>query len=472
MNRVHAATLILSLTTACASRPCPSCPPITCPPCNCPRTDSSATPTDTGSSLVVAVGEPAGAQSPESPVVVPADSDWPTFHGGGERLGRSSAPAIVRPVIRWRAEVGIQGYLNGPLIAGNTTFVPSSGNTHNAPDPRDGVHALDLASGRIRWHAHFDNDANGAAIVGQRIVATSDDGNVYGLDATTGRVAWKQKGKGKVYGHPVIVDEQVVVGDSHGWVRSYSWSDGAELWSKQVNGAIRGGIATDGRVVFVVSQGGTVAALSKSGQARWLSTVTRPGFSGGAVPIEGYAAPIVAGNQLIVPFARDTTYDNPAIVAVSTQTGRVSWYASDKSKSSWGNLRLTPALVDGLLVYPEPYSGDVVGIEASSGGVRFRQTVGACHFPSWASPAAAGDLVYVPRFDGTLYAVRASSGQVVWQVYLGDARRAGVTRPSPRQQGCSWEVQGAASLYSPVAVASDGTIVVGNGAGTVFAIGS
>ncbi|MEO5731339.1 MAG: PQQ-binding-like beta-propeller repeat protein, partial [Byssovorax sp.] len=59
------------------------------------------------------------------------------------------------------------------------------------------------------------------------------------------------------------------------------------------------------------------------------------------------------------------------------------------------------------------YSGDVVGLDAATGTVRFRNTVGPCFYPSWAAPAAASDVVYVPRFDGSLYAVRAGDGGVL-----------------------------------------------------------
>jgi outer membrane protein assembly factor BamB len=134
---------------------------------------------------------------------------------------------------------------------------------------------------------------------------------------------------------------------------------------------------------------------------------------------------------------------------------------------------MTPALSRGALVWPEPYSGDVVGLDATSGAVRFRSSVGACFFPSWASPASAGDVVYVPRYDGSLYAVSAESGAVRWQVYLGEERRVGVVAPSPGAGigTCVWDVPSGAPLYSPPAIAEDGTVIVGSGEGFVYAIG-
>ena len=469
----------LALPLAAMLLPACSCPPATCPPCQCPSSPVEPEPvkptpasSDKDSALVVAIDEPKGPEEPadDTPIVVAAHSDWPQFQGQASRTGRSSAPAVQQPTIRWKTKVGIQGYLNAPLVSGSTVFVPSSGNTHNASDPRDGLFAIELATGRIRWHAHFANDANGASIVGHHIVATSDDGHVYGLDTARGTVVWKRKGNGKVYSHPTIIDELVVVGDAQGYVRAYAWADGTERWTSQMNGAIRGGLSSDGKHVFAVSQGGEAAAFSKTGRAIWRKTVTRPAYGNKRpIPIEGYAAPVVSGNTLVIPFARDTYYDDPAFVALDTRTGRKKWVAQDHSKESWGNVRSTPTLVDGLLIYAEPYSGDVAAIEASTGRVRYRRPVGACHFPQYASPAAAGDVVYVPRFDGALYAVAANSGNLLWAIYLGDAKNAGGA-PRGRRTGCTWEVASGASLYAPIAIAADGTIIVGNGAGTVFAL--
>ena len=471
----------LLMASCGAPRPTPSTPNA-CPPCECqqgPAPVLASPPPQPPATIVVATGDTdaprvtdrtdAGGSVALVDAVGPA---WSMFHGGPDRAGRSSAPAVRTPIVRWRATVGIQGYLNGPVVSGSSVFVPSSGNTHNAADPRDGVYALDLVSGRQLWHAHFDRDANGLAVVGQRVIATCDDGYAYGLDAQRGTVVWKQKGKGKMYTHPLVTGELVVVGDADGYVRAFAWSDGTPRWNLQMNGAIRGGTASDGSTVYAVSQGGEVAAIRMDGTIKWKKTITRPAFSGGRdVPIEGYAAPVIAGNRLVVPFARDTTYDDPAFVALDTSNGAVAWRARDNRPDDWGNVRTTPALIDGVLVYAEPYSGDVAGIDAQTGRMRYRQTVGTCFFPSYASPAAAGELVYVPRFDGMLYAVEGSTGRVVWRVYLGDKAHAGrIPRTGGAGRGCSWEMSSGAALYAPVAVAGDGTIIVGNGEDTVFAI--
>ncbi|NUQ79720.1 MAG: PQQ-binding-like beta-propeller repeat protein, partial [Polyangiaceae bacterium] len=427
---------------------------------------------------VIAIPAPGQARTPETPeetpVISTAGGSWSLFHGDIARTGFSGAPSIKNPVIQWRARVGIQGWLGSPVIAGGLVLIPSQGEKHNAPDAKDGLHALELRTGRSVWHAHFKNDANGAAVASDRAVATSDDGNIYAIAIQSGKILWSQRGDGKMYSSPLVLGDRVIAGDAGGNLRAFGLADGAALWSVKLSGEIRGGASADENSIYAVSTGGEAVAVTREGSEVWRRTVTRPGFGNGApVAISAYAAPVVTGSALIVPFARDTYYDSPALVALDKKTGRPKWTGKALAGEDWGNIRSTPALTEqGILVYAEPYSGDVVGVDSRDGSTRFRRTVGPCFFPQWASPAATSELVYVPRFDGALYAVEASTGRVMWQLYLGEERKAGPNLPGTHraQRSCEWEVPSGSPIFSPPAVADDGMLIVGTGEGFVFGI--
>jgi outer membrane protein assembly factor BamB len=419
---------------------------------------------------------PKAPDAPEAlPVIATAGGSWPVFHGDSARTGLSGAPSIKSPVILWRAKVGIQGWLSSPVIAGGLVIIPSSGEKHNEPDPKDGLHALELKTGRAIWHAHFNNDANGAAVASDRAIATSDDGHIYAIALQSGKVLWTQRGDGKMYSSPLVLGDRAIAGDAGGNLRAYGLADGAVLWSVKLSGEIRGGASADEEMIFAVSTGGEAVAVTREGKEIWRRTVTRAAFGGGApTAIQGYAAPVVTATAVVIPFARDTYYESPALVALDKKTGRPKWKAQSLKSETWGNIRSTPALTEkGLLVYAEPYSGDVVGVDSRDGAIRFRRTVGPCFFPQWASPAATSELVYVPRFDGALYAVEAATGKLAWQLYLGDERRTGPNLPSShRAQGaCEWEVPSGSPIFSPPAVADDGMVILGTGEGFVFGIG-
>lgn len=442
----------------------PGAPPVT--PTTAPASEPVAPTT------VVEVPSAAPQPEPVSPPVLAsgAPGAWPAFHGDLARSGRSSAPAIKKPRVRWSARVGIQSWLDSPLVTGQLVLVPSSGAAHDKPDAEDGLVALDLASGKRVWFFHTDQDANGAVVQGDRAYVGSDDGNVYAVTLASGKLIWKQTLKGKVWAHPVPLGQLVIVADGFGYVRGLAATDGAEKWSTQLTGGVRSGTATDGKLVYVVSQGGDAAAIAPDGKVRWKRRVSRPAWDhkGPDVPIEGYAAPVISDRNLIVPFARDTYYeDEPAFVALDLASGRDVWRA--KGAGQWGNVRSTPARSGGQLVYSEPYSGDVVGLAEASGRVSWRVTVGPCYFPQYASPAAAEGVVYVPRFDGALYAVEGASGRTLWSYYLGDSKQLG-GRVAPTS-GCEWTLPGGYPLYSPTAIASDGTILQGSEEGLLYALG-
>ncbi len=419
--------------------------------------------------LVVLTAPPVASAeaAPPEPVEPETASDdgWRMFHGDIARSGHVHARPIHKPRVKWRADLGIMGWLNGPVVSENLVIVPSSGKRHNDPDELDGVFAFDLRSGKQIWHTRTGADANGAAIARDYVIVTSDDGNVYSLELSTGRVLWKREGEGKMYSNPLPLGDRVVVGDAAGYLRAYSLDGGAVLWAVKLDGAIRGGASSDGRHIFAASQGGEVVALRSDGSVLWRNNLSTENNIA-----EIYATPIVHDKSIIIPFARDTYYSTPALVALSKK-GEIQWRARAKD-AEWGNIRSAPALIDGTLVYAEPYSGDIVGIDAKTGNVRYRKEVGPCFFPQWASPAAADKIVYVPRYDGAVYAVAPQSGDLSWKLYLGSLSGVGKYLPAAlaNQKGCAWSVPTGSPLYAPAAIADDGTLLVGSGEGRLFAI--
>jgi outer membrane protein assembly factor BamB len=399
--------------------------------------------------------------------------DWPTFHGDAARSGLSSAPAVAAPQLRWRARVGIQSWLNSPLVVGSAVIVPSCGSVHDAPDKDDGVSALDLATGQLAWRAAFPNDANGAAASKDRVFVTSDDGQLRALSLASGAELWRRAGLGKLYTHPLLAGDAVVVGDASGHLRAYGF-DGRPIFDLALTGPIRGGASADARSIYAASQGGDVVAVSREGRLLWRTRVDHPPWGGRGAPqiAQIYSPPVVTETSVILPFARDTYYkDAPALVALDKLTGTLKWRA--RGSGDFGNVRSTPVLVAGALIYAEPYSGDVVAISVASGRMLYRHTIGRCFFPQWASPAAAGDVAYVSRFDGVLHALRANDGRTLWSYYVGDSRRVGPTIPSELAPAgnCDWEVPVGNAAYSPIAIARDGTILVGTHEGYLYAIG-
>lgn len=413
--------------------------------------------------------DPAPASLVEKRCDLPVSGPWSTFQGDARRHGVSTARAIQQPTIRWRADVGIQGWLNNPVIAADYVFVGSNGSIWNKPDASDGVYALDLESGAVRWFSPAKNDVNGVAYADCMVISTSDDGTVRAHDALTGEVVWLHRVPDrKVYTNPLVVGRRVFTGDSEGFIRSFDLRSGEEQWIADMQGAIRGGLSSDGRKVYAASEKGLIRAFNlETGSPAWSARLEPWGV---------YGAPTIVSGKLVVGFTRDTMYSRPAMAAFDLETGRQVWKASNPRGygGGWGNVRSSPTVYRNLLIWGEPYSNRIVALDLDKGDVRWSSPNGPCLFPHWPSGAIARDQVVMPRHDGGLYALSAEDGAALWSIYLGDRTRAGTEFPKAHKEArrgrCEWDPPVGRPIFSSPAIAADGTILVGTGEGVLYAI--
>ncbi len=409
-----------------------------------------------------------------SVVVMAAAPDWPMFQGNVQRTGASRAPAIREPKVLWRAEVGIQGYLNCPVLAGGKVFVGSSGVLHNKPDAKDGVYALDAATGRTLWHFRTDKDACGVAYASGVVVSTGDDGRLRGLRASDGKQLWIVARRGELYSQPLILGKRVIVGDVEGNIVAVDVATGEIAWqTKTADTNIRGGLTSDGKHIYAAHLEGKVVCLSDAGKVLWQTSLMQ-----GNDYWTLYPAPTLAGGTLLVGYARATTYADRAMQAINARTGAKLWGGVNdrerRNDQSFGNIRSSPAVWRGQAIYAEPYGCSMMAFDVGTGKTTWSIDIGAPMFPHWPSPAIASGTLYLPRHDGALYAVDLAKRQFAWRLYLGDHRMIGPSLPAgvlPEGRDCAWDPAVGKPLYASPAIAANGTIYVGSGEGYLYAIG-
>ena len=389
--------------------------------------------------------------------------DWPMFQKDATRRGSRTGDLRRRPEHLWTAYVGVQSWLNNPVITGHHVYVGSSGTDWNKADKKDGVYAIELASGAQRWFFPTKIDANGVAFSRCRVVATVDDGSVYGIDSKNGAQIWKFQAKGKAYTNPLILGAAVVVGDSTGAIHMLDLETGKERWNYQMDSAIRGGFSSNGELIFAASQTGLVVALDTAGQVRW-----RFGSQGRGI----YGAPTLVGDSVLLGFVRDTTYPNPALLALSQETGAETWYASNPQgfTGGWANIRASVAVSGDLAFWAEAYSDRLVAASVTSGEVKWSAPSGPCFFRQWSSPVVVGDVVLVGRMDGALHAHDVVSGDAVWEYSLANHTDLGFQDRVWRDQ-CLHEPENAFPILATPAVSESGVVVVGTEEGYLYAVG-
>lgn len=86
--------------------------------------------------------------------------------------------------------------------------------------------AITLGEGRLAWTRDISS-YTGTALFGRTLFVTDADGNVWGLDAATGRTFWKQEAlRGRFLSAPVIQGNSIVVGDFDGYLHWLAVEDG------------------------------------------------------------------------------------------------------------------------------------------------------------------------------------------------------------------------------------------------------
>jgi polyvinyl alcohol dehydrogenase (cytochrome) len=127
---------------------------------------------------------------------------------------------------------------------------------------KDGVYYALTPAGKLVWKRQLTSpdpepgNVSGiiapAAVSGSTIVVGSfgDQPTLHALDAATGRIRW-QADAAPVYGAPAIARGTVYTGDTAGVLRALDLTTGRTLWRARLPGAIAGGTTVAGRTLLV-----------------------------------------------------------------------------------------------------------------------------------------------------------------------------------------------------------------------------
>ena len=159
----------------------------------------------------------------------PSPDDWPMWRRTLDSWGYSPLDDVTRDNVDTLQMVWTRGLAEGrsegtPLVYDGVLYMPQAS---------DVIQAMDAATGDLKWDHRRDlpddvydyvgrNSANNRniAIYDRFIINTSDDDYVFGLDATTGKIAWETQildYRVNPAGHssgPIIADGRVISGRS------------------------------------------------------------------------------------------------------------------------------------------------------------------------------------------------------------------------------------------------------------------
>jgi outer membrane protein assembly factor BamB len=290
---------------------------------------------------------------------------------------------------RWSRDLG--GVVSYPLVAGGKVFVTVA----NAGSYGSALVALDEKTGRTMWgpiDLGGTYNFSGAAYDQGKVFVVNGDGLLRSFDANSGTPGWSVKAEGQYsFDSPPTASGgsvYLVGAGSGGTMYAFSEASGAIRWTAPVVGTDSSpAVSADG--VFVTFACGHADDFNPSTGTRiWHHNAACSG-GGGATGVlyEGkvYVRDIISGNLILDARTGDaigtfSATTNPAFA------GKNGFFLSGETLRSLD-------LGSGTIQWSFAGDGSLVS-----------------------APVAAGDTVYVASSSGMVYAVNATTGQVVAQV--------------------------------------------------------
>ncbi|MCL6628672.1 MAG: PQQ-binding-like beta-propeller repeat protein [Armatimonadetes bacterium] len=363
---------------------------------------------------------------------------WYVWRADSHNTGRGKGMAVGCK--RWEH---IPGYPSSGVCS--AAVVGSSGLAYVAVrGTSDYLYALDPSSGRERWATQIDQFKQGthrhnaaeldfcvsspAVAADGTVYVGSDDGHLYAINGTTGRIDWTFDSGAEIIGSPNLdFDGTVYFGNQAGWLYAVDGKSGHCRWSRQVKGGLPATPAVSSYgVVYFATSGGLLALDATTGNVLW--RFPRPA---------GRSFPVICEDGVVI-----TCCDGPEgnVVLVDGRSGKIRWTFSAGFEPTG------PALARDGLVYVGTSHGQVgklYALEAMTGKEKWRFDRFVGNYPP--SIAGNGDLyITVPP---KLIALDGRTGRLKWRL----------------------DLQLPTHVSSPT-IGPDGTVYIGTGDGRLIAV--
>ena len=341
-----------------------------------------------------------------------AAEDWPQFHGDARRSGRPSGPALpATAVVAWAVALDPESVDASPAIAAGCVYVGTAGGKIVCVKAADGTTVWEFATaGAV---------LSSPAVAGGLVFAGSADRCLYALDAASGKLRWRLRTRRPVVAPPLVRDGRVYCGSMDGTFSCVDAVTGARVWESREAGEISAGAASGeaappaadaaADLVYYGDEAGNVLARSAAdGKLAWSAHL-----AGGIV-----AAPLVAGDRLIVPVMSATALSpppTPCLTVLDRKSGAQLWALTRAS-----SVLHTP-VADDEFVYFATVSGylsdtELFAYRLADGTEVWKRRLGGV---ADSSPLLSGTNLLFGNHDGNFYFVDKASGANVALLPLG-----------------------------------------------------
>lgn len=360
------------------------------------------------------------------PLVLPGAAEAQSMFRGDAAHSGVAASAAPRqaPKVKWSFPTGERIVSSPVWFEGLVIFGSDDGN----------VYAVDAASGRQRWMHRTGGPVPATpAVASGRVFVPSYDGRLYALDARSGELQWKYATGGErrfeargLHGlqprtqtiadpfdvflsSPVVVQGLVVFGSGDGKLHAVDAISGEARWTFTTGDVVHASPAYADGVLYVGSWDSRFYAIDVA------SGRERWRFQAGQDPLMhnqvGFQGSAAVAGDLVYVGGRDSK-----LYALDAKTGAQRWVFA--TGASW--VISSPAVARGRVIFATSDSSLFHIVDAMTGAPVLQNSTQAFVF---SSPVVAGDVVLTGVLNGSLQARDFTSGALLWTFRPEAARR-------------------------------------------------
>lgn len=248
----------------------------------------------------------------------------------------------------------------------------------------------------------------------QRLYVANSDGRVEALDATNGARLWSADVDEHITGGPGVGENAVLVGTGEGGVIALDSGTGRTLWRATVSSEVLSPPLKSEGVVVVRTNDGKVFGLDgNNGKHLWIYDRTVPSLT-----LRGTSSPVVAAGVAIAGF------DGGRLAALDLRTGRLIWEVSVATARGRSELERmvdidSDPLVVGDVVYVTTFQGQLAAVQLEGGRILWNRQIS-----SYAGFSADESYIYLTDDSSHVWMFDRYSGAMVWKQEQLHARAA------------------------------------------------
>jgi outer membrane protein assembly factor BamB len=385
------------------------------------------------------------------------------FRANPSHTGVYPGQAIAgEPRLKWKFKTSGQ-IIASPTVDHGTVYVGSTDGNLYAVNAQTGMLLWKFkANARI---------VSSAAVWSKTVFVSSYDRNFYALDAVTGALKWKFKTSAErrfaaehIHGtfpyaetmpdpfdfymsSPAISNGIAYFGSGDGNVYALDAITGRLNWTFKTGDVVHASPAVAEGVLYVGSWDSYFYALDAgSGALKWKFKTGEDPDIHNQVGIQSSAA---VADGLVYFGCRDSK-----LYALNASTGKMAWAVD--MKGSWVNS--SPAISKGIVYATTSDTGLFFAVDARTGASRFK--VNFNRWPMFSSPAVVGDVAYQGSHTGKLLAINLGTHKLQWE-FETDGAKANLAKYTNPDGTPNYNLAQSENFYDALIVAVDKLMGVG-----------